>query len=352
MKILLTTGGSGGHIFPAIQVGRECQKQGHECLFVGSLKFGVEKLKESNFQYREIQTCGWTGLKVLKAFVLNISATWKCLGIMKDFQPDIVMGFGSYSAVPACLAARLKGIPTVIHEQNVVPGKANRMLSSFVQRIFLSFPQSRSFFPKEKTVVTGCPTLFEHSEVHKEEARAFFGLDKDLYTLFVFGGSQSSAHINRIFKEAAQTLIDDLPFQIIQVCAQEDLESFRAFYREHKIKACVQSFVEQMDYAYKAADLVISRAGAATITELILFKKSAILIPYPFAGSHQKQNAEVLKDSGFVQMILDQDLNSGLLKEAIQKQHQKKNQDGVYAHMDYVSNPAQRILEEVSLLNV
>lgn len=351
MRVLIATGGSGGHIFPAIKVGLECQTKGYPCLFVGSLKFGIDRLKQNDLEFSMIETCGWGGIKIFKAIYLSIKATYYSFKIFKSFHPDVVIGFGGYSSFPVCLAARLKRIPTLIHEQNVIPGKANKALSPMVQKILVSFTKSSAFFPQRKCVLTGCPSLIQDSIVSTEEALSFFGFVQGKYTILVFGGSQGSQKINTVFLESIGELSRHVSLQVIHVIGSEDGNEAEAHYVRLGVQAFVVNFLDRMDYAYKAADLVIARAGALTVTEILCFQKAAIFIPYPHAEAHQKENARVLTSSGFAVMMEDMTLTASALTRTIRNQYERhKSEDKRSYTEEYLDNPAGHILEEASTL--
>ena len=347
MRILLAAGGSGGHIFPAVRVALACREKNFPCLVVGSLKFGRRRLEENSIAFEDIETCGFNAHRFFKACYLSGRALQRSRQIIREFQPDVVIGFGGYSSFPVCAAARLAGKPVLIHEQNVVPGKANRLVSLWARKVLVSFQKSCSFFPKTKCEVSGCPSLIDNVQVSHEEALRFFGFEPGRYTLLVFGGSQGSQKINRIFLKAARELYQKMPFQVIHLLGKDGEEEAAAFYRREGINAFVAPFLERMDFAYAAADLVLARAGALTVTEVICFQKAAIFVPYPHARAHQKENALALKGSPFAVVMEDAALNAAALIHAIYHQYERHRPGGGEKYpKGFTGSPAERILEE------
>jgi UDP-N-acetylglucosamine--N-acetylmuramyl-(pentapeptide) pyrophosphoryl-undecaprenol N-acetylglucosamine transferase len=248
-----------------------------------------------------------------------LKSTALCVTLVAGFRPQVVVGFGSLASIPALLCAWGFRVPTLVHEQNVVPGRANLFLSAFVDKIAVSFPQSRPFFRAagRKVVYTGNPLRRWLKAIDKSSARAFFHLQPSTFTVLVTGGSQGSQRINAVAQEALAQARQRAPLQVIHLTGQRDYQQIRKRYDAIMPDAVVVPFLGQMHYAYSAADLVIGRAGATTIAEIISFSLPAILIPYPFAHGHQEANARVLEKAGCALVVGDADLRRDDLSNKI-----------------------------------
>ena len=319
MKIVIGTGGSGGHIFPALSVAAKLKEGGNEVFFIGAFGFLKEKIEEEGYWSEELEAKGLTTNSV-KSIVFSIismlESTIHVMKTLKRLRPDAVVGFGGYGAFPVILAAGLSRQRTVIHEQNVIPGRANTVLAKFVNRIALSFEKSRKFFPDDKTVLTGCPSRIPGQPYDKEQILRDFGLQLGKNTFLICGGSQGSQKINKIFLETLPSL-SDFNLQVIHISGEKDYEELKNKYSAAAIEHCVVPFLDEMDKAYAVADMAIARAGAVTVTEVARFGVPTIFIPYPFAGGHQKENALILTEIHAATMIEERDLTPKLLKDTI-----------------------------------
>ncbi|HOW34812.1 MAG TPA: undecaprenyldiphospho-muramoylpentapeptide beta-N-acetylglucosaminyltransferase [Candidatus Omnitrophota bacterium] len=353
MKIVMATGGSGGHIFPALSTALKLRSQGHRVVFIGTPGQGDEKLKASGFESVPLCAKGLS-FKSFRSFLFAVSCMIKSFfescRFLKHFKPDAVAGFGGYGAFSAVVAARFLGYPAVIHEQNVVPGKANRILSKIVNKIAVSFQKSEKYFNAKKVVVTGCPCHIVVPSLERKECMAKFNLLPGRLTMLVLGGSQGSHAVNGKFLEAAVLLKQELDFQVIHVAGKKDCPDTRESYKNFGINASVFDFLSEIGLAYKAADVVISRAGAATLSELVLFRLPAILIPYPFAGGHQKENADVLGEAGLARILEEKDLTAQRLKDAVLSLLTDKNireKAAAYAKNFFISDADDRLAKEI-----
>jgi len=319
MRCVIAGGGTGGHLFPGIAVAEAfIQKEsGNEVLFIGTER-GIEArvLAGGRFPLKMIHAMPIQGgsimgkLRALLALPMSLA---EAMGILKEFQPQIVLGVGGYASGPGVLAAFLLGMKRAIHEQNVIPGMTNRMLKRFSQRIFVSFEETKKYFPERKTVVTGNP-------IRKEIIGSAFSQEKgDRFTLLIFGGSAGAHRINTAMMEALASLQDiRSSLRFIHQTGKEDLDLVSKGYEEKGFEAEVAPFIEEMARCYRRADLVICRSGASTVSELAVCGKASILIPYPYAAhQHQLINAQKLADRGAAKMILDEELKGSLLSGAI-----------------------------------
>jgi UDP-N-acetylglucosamine--N-acetylmuramyl-(pentapeptide) pyrophosphoryl-undecaprenol N-acetylglucosamine transferase len=320
MKIIIGTGGSGGHIFPALRVASQLKREGHEIFFVGVFKTFREKIAAQGYAVNEISAIGLskkTPIVLLKFCFYMFKGIIESFRILKEIKGDAVLGFGGYGSFPVLFAACCMRFPTMIHEQNVYPGRANRLLSRMVKRIAISFAGTKKYFPSDKTVLTGCPSCFDGKEYDRNEIFKGFGLNADKYTILVLGGSQGSHRINMEFSKSISILKEALDFQFIHISGQKDFDALQNAYSQITIPYYLCSFLEEIDKAYIISHLAVSRAGAVTVAELTSFGIPAVFVPYPHAGGHQKTNASVLMDKGFAAIIEEDVLTSDKLKDAV-----------------------------------
>lgn len=319
---MIAGGGTGGHLFPGIAVARELEKRfaGTEILFVvGRQRMESEILSRYGYQVESISVegikgRGWKeGLTVL----FNLPKSFfQSLSIIREFSPDLVLGVGGYSSGPFCLAARFKGIPTAIHEQNSYPGLTSRLLSGWVDRVFVSFEESRAYMKGRSHILTGNPIREELFSVSETEHH-----NQDRFTVLVVGGSQGAMVINKVFAEALEYLNQrGIHFETIHQTGKADYSRTREDYKKRGIKEELLPFIQDMAGAYNRADLVVSRAGASTIFELAALGKPSILIPYPYAtNQHQEINARSLVRVGGAEMIRQSDLTGETLARVLMK---------------------------------
>lgn len=308
---LIAGGGTGGHLFPGIAVARELERRFRavEVLFVtGHKKMESEILAQYGYRTASIDVEGLKGRAPRKALVALIKlpkAFLQSASLIKDFAPDLVFGVGGYSAGPVCAAARLLGIPTAIHEQNSFPGLTNRVLSRFVDKVFISFEDSTRHLKRRELVLTGNPVREELFEVLGPKP----GEHKD-FTILVMGGSQGAKAINRVFISTLAYLNSTGKYpKVIHQTGKADYQEVLKEYRERGLEVEISPFIKDMSMAYKRADIVVSRAGASTIFELAALGKPSILIPYPYAANqHQDINASALIRVGGAQMISQSNL--------------------------------------------
>jgi UDP-N-acetylglucosamine--N-acetylmuramyl-(pentapeptide) pyrophosphoryl-undecaprenol N-acetylglucosamine transferase len=325
MRCVIAGGGTGGHLFPGVAIAEAFieKEMGNEVLFIGTER-GIESrvLTGGKFALRTIQVRPLTGKSLRskgKALWTLPGAILEAISILKEFRPQIVLGVGGYASGPALLAAFLLRIKRAIHEQNLVPGMTNRILKWFSQRIFVSFEESKEYFPRGRVWVTGTPVRKEFLASHPAGQEGLKRVDKDLFSLLVFGGSAGAQRINRAMTEALGSLEGIKPFlKIVHQTGREDLESVSKIYRERGFHGLASPFFEEMAAQYKGSDLVICRSGASTIAELAICGRAAILVPYPHAArQHQLINAQKLVDLGAAKMIRDEELNGASLSKAI-----------------------------------
>jgi UDP-N-acetylglucosamine--N-acetylmuramyl-(pentapeptide) pyrophosphoryl-undecaprenol N-acetylglucosamine transferase len=325
MNIVVAGGGTGGHVFPALAVAREIKKQIPEAriTFVGTVR-GIESkiIPKEGFDIRFIRSEGLVGKNLFRTITsaLKIPISLKdSYRILQDIRPELVLGVGGFSSGPVTLCAHLMGIQTIIHEQNTLPGLTNRMLGKIVDRVAVSYQESMRYFPGQKTCLTGNPVREEIVKGDRNRGYNIFSLQKERFTIFVFGGSRGASHINHAVGEALAYLVPVKDkIQFLHQTGDRDSEPMKEVYHAREFRGTVLPFAYEMADAYAVADLIISRAGATTLAELTACGKAAILVPYPHAaGNHQETNARKLWDIGAAQMILDRDLNGKILADMI-----------------------------------
>jgi UDP-N-acetylglucosamine--N-acetylmuramyl-(pentapeptide) pyrophosphoryl-undecaprenol N-acetylglucosamine transferase len=327
MRCVIAGGGTGGHLFPGMAIAEAFveREKGNEVLFIGTEK-GIEArvLPGGKFPLRTIRAKpiqGKSPLEKVKAFWGLPMAIFEARTILKEFQPQLVLGVGGYASGPTLLAASLLGMKRAIQEQNVMPGMTNRILKWFSQRIFVSFEEAKKYFPGKKAILTGNPIRKEFF-VTLGEGRGGRG-KQDRFTLLVFGGSAGARRINRGMIDALGGLQGiKSSLKIIHQTGKEDLAFVSGEYRQKGFEALVKPFFENLALYYQISDLVICRSGASTVAELAVCGKAAVLIPYPYAAhDHQLVNAKKLLDLGAARMILDQELNGSILAQTILHLH-------------------------------
>ncbi|MDI6777064.1 MAG: undecaprenyldiphospho-muramoylpentapeptide beta-N-acetylglucosaminyltransferase [Syntrophales bacterium] len=327
MKVIIAGGGTGGHLFPGIAIAEEFQRreQKNIVLFIGTDR-GLEKnvLRDLGFPLRILDVGGLKGKGLLErgSSLLKIPRSLlRSFKIIREFRPDIVIGVGGYVSGPAVITAHFMGIKTAVAEQNVLPGITNRILGRFVDKVFLTFSETRKWFPERKALVTGNPIRAAFfSRITDQEG----GVEKgriENFTILIFGGSQGAHAINMALINAIEHLKEMRErLRIIHQTGYNDLEEVSKVYRVKGIKAEVLPFIMDMASAFRRADLLICRAGATTVAEITAMGKAAILIPFPFAvGDHQTRNAEVLVKTGAAEMIPEKEVEGKRLAEVIRR---------------------------------
>lgn len=320
IKVLIAAGGSAGHLYPAIAFAQRLVQMNPRAavVFVSGRRGQVEEwIRQAGFEvfFVSIRPLSGGPVNFLRFLYSLLKSFLEAFLIIERFRPDAVAGFGAYVSLPLVLEASVFKRATVIHEQNVSLGRANKFLSPFADRIALSFPH-RSV-PNDKYVFTGNPLRRDLIKAGKREAGDFFGLAEDKITVLSVGGSQGSRRINQAFREAVFSLSREEDFQFIHICGKYDYSLLKKDYSCIRIRHCLFEFLARMDLAYSLADIVVCRAGAGTISELAYFNKAAILIPYPYAGSHQLENALALGRDNAALVFEDKDLTGQLLAENI-----------------------------------
>jgi len=321
-RLVFAGGGTGGHLFPAIALAEEFRRRdpGTSITFVGS-RGGLEE--------KVVPKYGWPlklfdvegvkrkkGLDAARALAKAAMSTVEAVRFLRSLRPDGVIGSGSYSSAPVVAAARLLGMKTAVLEQNALPGLTNRALGKFVNRVYISFEESRKFFPGGRTILSGNPVRREI--ITKLEDRRGMG---ERFSILVFGGSQGATAINAAFLDAAEFLTDIWSgLKVVHQTGQDGFETVAAAYKRKNLKVEAYRFIEAMGEAYNSADLVVCRAGATSLAEITAAGLPSILIPYPFASDdHQTINARSLEKAGAAVMIRQEGLTGAVLAGEIRR---------------------------------
>ncbi|MBI1975903.1 MAG: undecaprenyldiphospho-muramoylpentapeptide beta-N-acetylglucosaminyltransferase [Candidatus Omnitrophica bacterium] len=304
MRILLACGGTGGHLFPAMGL-IPTLKGKHDLFFVtGMSRLEEELLPETLGNVARIPSRKLPNWKNWGSFLMDTSAAVKrSFHFLRKFRPDVVVGFGGYASVPVLIAARCRGIPVVLHEQNIIPGKTNRLFSRWAKGVAVSFPQALSlwnFHPKVRITGNPGPLRWERTAEH-QEIFSELGLDSKRITFLVMGGSQGARQINLLMSQAIPQWLKQHPeqqekIQLIHLTGEADFNGMRQAFQKLPIPALIAPFYQEMHRLYQASQLVVARAGATTLAELAHFRLPSILIPYPYAGAHQFENAKIFEE--------------------------------------------------------
>ncbi len=319
-KILIATGGTGGHIYPALMVARTLKAKGHQVSFIGVFGAAAAVLKEDGFDHVEIGASGFVAkgmMARLRSIVMMVQSFFMAGGVIRERAPDVVAGFGGYASFPTVLMAWMMKKRTLIHDQNVTLGEANKILMHVCDRVCVGFRQSLPAVPSKKGVWTGTPFRIAADGKEKKASLEAFGLKEGRKTVFVFGGSQGSRAINACVFKWVSGLSSDIEVQIIHVTGRNEFAQYETLYAEARIPVAVRSYINNIDEAYAAADVAVTRAGAGTVTELALLGVPAVMIPYPGAKNHQMANACVLAERKGTVIIKEKDLSSEMLGDKL-----------------------------------
>lgn len=333
-KVIISGGGTGGHIYPAIAIAEELKLRNKqtEILFVGAKdRMEMQKVPEAGYPIKGLWIAGlkrelsidnlMLPLKLIKSFR-------DCRKILKEFKPDVVIGTGGYASAPLVRVASRMHIPCVIQEQNSYAGITNKLLSKKVDKICVAFDGMEAFFPASKIELTGNPVRqhIANSVVQAEDAKTHFGLKPDKKTVLVLGGSLGAKNINELVKTNTK-LFEELDLQVLWQCGSLYFDTYKELASE---TICVRAFISEMEIAYAAADVIISRAGALSVAELCLVGKPSVFIPSPnVAEDHQTKNAQAIVHHDAAMLIKESEVNTTfanrfiklMQSEATQKQY-------------------------------
>ncbi len=358
LKILISGGGTGGHVFPAIAIADALKKRDPdaEILFAGANgRMEMERVPAAGYKIVGLPVSGFQRKLTLKniTFFFKLAASmWKARRLVRTYSPDVAVGVGGYASGPVLRAAASKGIPTLLQEQNSYPGITNKLLARKAQRICVAYPGMERFFPSEKIVLTGNPVRQNLlADVARVTACKELGLDENKQTVLVVGGSLGARSINNGIANDIEQIKKRTDVQFLWQCGKYYYDEMKQLLRGKEISNIVLvPFISRMDMAYFLADVVISRAGACTISELALLGKASVLVPSPnVAEDHQTKNAMSLVKEGAALMIPDHETPGRLVGDALDllddKAYKKQLEEKVrlFAHPD----SAEKIAEEI-----
>jgi UDP-N-acetylglucosamine--N-acetylmuramyl-(pentapeptide) pyrophosphoryl-undecaprenol N-acetylglucosamine transferase len=325
MKIVVSGGGTGGHIYPALALIREIKKQQKDCtfLYIGTQQGLESKLvPRENIPFKSIHITGFKrklSFENIKTIVRFLKGVQESKKILKEFGADVVIGTGGYVCGPVVYAAAKLGIPTIIHEQNSVPGLTNKFLSKYVDKIAVCFEEAKNYFPKEKTILTGNPRASEVLNQDGEKGLRSVGLDPHRATVLIVGGSRGARPINEAVLKVMSEL-GEKPYQVLYVTGDVHYEKVSEEIRliGNPSNVVIKPFVHNMPEVLAGVDLTVARAGATTLAELTALGIPSILIPSPYVtNNHQEKNARALVSHGAAEILLEKDLSGKSLVSMI-----------------------------------
>lgn len=331
MKIIISGGGTGGHIYPALAIAGEVKERLPEVqlLYVGT-PAGMESriVPAAGLAYASLDVSGidrTSMIKASKSIIKFPNSFFQARNIIKEFDPDIIVGTGGYVSFPIVLAGTFMGVKTIIHEQNAYPGLANRNLAKRVDRVLLTFPEARQYLESTNIKVTGLPVRKEMMHTDREKARQFLGMDPGMFTILAFGGSLGAKTINK----AMLDFIDRSRTQALQIIWITGEAAFEQLQDELMQRFDLKTlrpqiklfpYLNQMEQAMAAADLAVCRAGASTVSELEVVGLPAILVPFPFAAdNHQEKNARALVAKNAALLVIDEFLDGAEMVKKVQE---------------------------------
>ena len=317
LRVIISGGGTGGHIFPAISIANELKLRYPTCeiLFVGAEdRMEMQKVPEAGYKIEGLWISGIQRRLTAKNLLFPVKlvkSLWKARDIIKKFQPDVVIGTGGFASGPLLQMANRGNIPTLIQEQNSYPGITNKLLAKGANTICTAYPDMERFFPSEKIVLTGNPVRQDLLDVNskREEALAFFGIDPSKKTVLVLGGSLGARKINQLIEENLKEFAKH-DLQLLWQTGSLYFEEYSKYAEKENIQTF--AFLKRMDLAYAAADIIISRAGAGTVSELCIVGKPVVFIPSPnVAEDHQTKNAMAVAESDAAIVLSESHLEQG-----------------------------------------
>ena len=366
-RIILSGGGTGGHIYPAVAVAEALKRawgEEVEILFVGAEgRMEMEKVPALGYRIEGLPVAGLQRSLTLKNIKNNLLVPFKVVAsvrrakrIIREFKADAVVGFGGYASAPILWAAQRLGVPTLIQEQNSYAGLTNKILSKRAKRICVAYDKMERFFPAERITLTGNPLRgrFSADGSNREEALAHYGFSADMPVILVVGGSLGTRTLNEMMKSWIKTLGGEAPVQVIWQTGKYYEKEMQTFLEEHPTSNIWQgAFIERMDYAYAAADVVLSRSGACTVSELCLVAKPTIFVPSPnVAEDHQTKNAMALVEKDAAAMVHDSEAVVRGMHEAVALAKDKARCEALRLNIAKlaIADSAERVVREIEKL--
>ncbi|MFH7016999.1 undecaprenyldiphospho-muramoylpentapeptide beta-N-acetylglucosaminyltransferase [Flavobacterium sp. FlaQc-47] len=356
-KFILSGGGTGGHIYPAIAIANELKLKfpDAEFLFVGAKdKMEMQKVPQAGYEIKGLWIAGIQRKLTLQNLMFPLKLATSLLEsrrIIRQFRPNVVIGTGGFASGPLLQAAGLAGIPTVIQEQNSFPGITNKLLSKKANAICVAYQNLERFFPKNKMILTGNPVRQDliDIEIKRDEAITFYGLDPNKKTLLILGGSLGARRVNQLIEKELQNILSQ-DVQIIWQCGKLYFEDYK---KHNQQNVRVVDFIERMDFVYAAADVIISRAGASSVSELCIVGKPVIFIPSPnVAEDHQTKNAKAIVDAKGAILLKESELDTqfSIVFEALLKDQGKQKQLSENIKKLAMPNATKAIVEQIEKL--
>ncbi|MFH1824720.1 MAG: undecaprenyldiphospho-muramoylpentapeptide beta-N-acetylglucosaminyltransferase [Candidatus Firestonebacteria bacterium] len=324
-KVIISCGGTGGHIYPGIAIGHMLKKETKdiEILYVGT-KDGMEEsiILREKFNFVGVESgklLRKISLKNLLNFFKLLKGTFQSMKVIKTFKPDLIIGLGGYVCVPVVVSGWFLHYPIILHEQNAVAGLANKILSRLAKKIFIGDSTAVRFFPKAKVIWTGNPVRESIGTLNRKECVDKLGLEHSKRTVTLIGGSQGAHNLNIVFLNFVKLLKNE-SIQIVWMTGLKDYEHCKNMVKDLNIKILIMPFFKNIEEVYAVTDLIICRAGACTIAEIIKCNLPAIVIPYPAASSnHQFYNAEILVKNNCAILLNEKEISSENLKVLVIK---------------------------------
>jgi len=357
-KIILSGGGTGGHIYPAIAIANELKSRFPEAefLFVGAEdRMEMEKVPQAGYAIKGLWITGIERKLTLKNMMFPfklISSLWNARKIIKQFKPDVAIGTGGFASGPLLQMASLKGVPSIIQEQNSYPGITNKLLAKRVEKVCVAYDGLERFFPLDKIIKTGNPVRQDLLDISSKRDAAIkhFGLVEGKQTLLVLGGSLGAKAINELMVDELDFL-QTLNVQVIWQCGKLYYQTYKLYGNTKHVQ--IHEFINKMDYAYAAADFIISRAGAGSVSELCIVGKPVVFVPSPYvAEDHQTKNANAIVDENAALLIAQDDLKVDFKNKFGQLVASKEKQEQLSKNIKKLAlvNATKDIADEVEKL--
>lgn len=327
-NILIITSGTGGHVYPGIALASELKNADYNPVFVvndvaNSVSLNI--VKNSGYDYKLLDFYAPPRKISIKLFLFPasfIKSIFQANNILNEIKPKVVIGMGAYLSVPVLIIAKIKNIPTMIHEQNSIPGLANKFLSKFVNKIAISFENSLKYFCPLKTIYTSNPVRKDIFNISRKDACQKLNINNNIFTVFVFGGSLGAVKLNNIVFNVAEKLYAKYQdkIQFIHITGDKYFKEIKNKYDAILYKKYIAPYMHDIGNAYACSDLVIGRAGAGAVKEIEMYGLKAVLVPFPFAtDNHQYFNAKNIEKNGCIDVIEEKDLKDTCLIDIIEK---------------------------------
>lgn len=362
-RVIISGGGTGGHIFPAIAIANRIKKENPDAkiLFIGAEgKMEMEKVPEAGYEIEGLWISGFQRRLTLKNFTLPfkiLASLWKARGIVKRFKPQVAIGVGGYASGPTLKVASWMNVPTILQEQNSFPGKTNKLLAQKATKICVAYEKLERFFPKDKIELTGNPVRDKVVQIEglKTKGLTHFGLEEGKKTLLVVGGSLGAKTLNDSLKKDVKQL-QGKNIQVIWQCGKYQSEELMKWSKDQDMSGVsLNVFIKEMELAYAAADVIVSRAGAIALSELAIIGKPIILVPSPnVAEDHQTKNAMALVEQNAAILVKDVESREKLIPQVLELMEDESRQDEMSKNLrsKAIDNADERIVNVIkSIVN-